>query len=61
MDKVRIEYRLPADVHNQFQGWQRDERCRFPDDRSMQASRNQAEFAEKAAAGRLVRRPRQKH
>lgn len=55
-ERVRIEYRLPADTHNQFQSWQCDERGdQYPND-PMQVQRNRAEFAAKAAAGLIKRR-----
>lgn len=56
VESIKLEYRLPAEMHNQFQPWQRSEWTQFPEDRAEQERRNRAEFAEKARAGRIARR-----
>lgn len=58
IETIRIEYRLPAQFHNQLVAWQSDERSQFPIDRAHQDRKNAAEFKAKSTAGRIVRRPR---
>lgn len=57
-ERIKLVYQLPADPHNQFIGWQRNDTDRFPADRAEQERRNRAEFAAKSAAGLIRRRPR---
>jgi hypothetical protein len=57
-ETVRLVYQLPADPHNQFAGWQRNDSDRFPEDRAEQERRNRAEFAARSAAHLITRRPR---
>lgn len=57
-DRVRLEYRLPAETHNQFEGWQPNGLDRFPEDRAEQQRRNRDELAVKAKAGLIIRRKR---